>query len=293
MLTANLDLAIIGGGPAALSAALYAARAGVKTKVFERAGIGGALAEISNLSNYPGFAGLGPDLAEQMRDQAVQAGAEIVYGDCQRLWRYIDHFELTIDDAPVLAKRVLVATGSTPKKLDFTPRPPVSYCALCDGDLTKGKHVAVVGGANSAVQESLYLAGLVKDLTIITHSHLKADPYLLQRLDEARKTHNIKVLENTDPTPELLDDFDYIFVFIGKRPATEFLYPLADSLLSDPPLLDPAGYIITVPDPLSAQFTHATVIPGLYAAGDVRSGSLKQVVSAAADGAAAAVEIAT
>lgn len=293
MLATNLDLAIIGGGPAALSAALYAARAGIKTKVFERSGIGGALAEISDLSNYPGFAGLGPDLAEQMRAQAVQAGAEIVYGDCQRLWRYTDHFELTVDDAPVLAKQVLVATGSTPKKLNFTPRPPVSYCALCDGDLTRGKHVAVVGGANSAVQESLYLAGLVKDLTIITHSRLKADPYLLQRLDEARKTHEIKVLENTDPTPELLDGFDYVFVFIGKLPATEFLHPLADSLLSDPPLLDSADYIITVPDPLSGLPTHATVIPGLYAAGDVRSGSLKQVVSAAADGAAAAVEIAT
>lgn len=293
MLTANLDLAIIGGGPAALSAALYAARAGVKTKVFERSGVGGALAEISDLSNYPGFAGLGPDLAEQMRGQAVQAGAEIVYGECQKLWRHTDCFELTIDDAPVLAKKVLVATGSTPKKLSFTPRPPVSYCALCDGDLVKGKHVAVVGGANSAVQESLYLAGLAKDLTIITHSHLKADPYLLQRLDEARKTHDIKILEDTDATPELLDEFDHVFVFIGKLPATDFLHPLADSLLSDPPLLDSAGYIITVPDPLSGHLTHATVIPGLYAAGDVRSGSLKQVVSAAADGAAAAVEIAT
>lgn len=318
--SALTDLVIIGGGPAALSAALYAARAGLKTQVFERAGIGGALAEISHISNYPGYDGPGPELAAEMRRQAAQAGAEIIYGDCQKLWRHSDYFELTLDAdsspdaqpasvlpdaldaAPkILAKKVLIATGSTPKKLSFTPRPPVSYCALCDGDLAKGKHVAVIGGANSAVQESLYLAALVKDLTIITHSRLKADSYLQQRLAAAQKSHTIRVLENTEATPELLDAFDYIFVFIGKLPATSFLRPLADSPLAnslptDSPLanslpaggrlLDPSGYVLT------AAGSHATAVSGLYAAGDVRSSSLKQVVTAAADGAAAAIEIA-
>lgn len=305
---AFIDLAIIGGGPAALSAALYAARAGLGVKVFERAGLGGALSEISHLSNYPGFDGTGPALAEAMRTQATAAGAEIAYGECQKLWRYADHFELIIDGDPVRARRVLVATGSTPKKLAFTPRPPVSYCALCDGDLVKGKHVAVIGGANSAVQESLYLVNLAADLTIITHSRLKADAYLQRRLAELQTSHPIKVLEDTEPTPELLDTFDHIFVFIGKRPATDFLRPLANSLLESQSLLDPAGYLLTpspnTPSPNTslgasgqksldpAAPSHATVVPGLYAAGDVRSGSIKQVVIAAADGAAAAIEIA-
>lgn len=315
-----LDLAIIGGGPAALSAALYSARAGIKTKVFERASVGGALAEISDLSNYPGFTGPGPDLAEQMRSQAIQAGAEITYGECQKLWHTANHFELTIDGELMLAKKVIVATGSTPKKLSFTPRPPVSYCALCDGDLVKGKNIAVIGGANSAVQESLYLANLAKGLVIITHSRLKADAYLLFRLSEAQKTKSIKILEDTEATPDLLNTFDHIFVFIGKRPATDFLQSLAGSLLSKTPLLDPAGYIITVsPNQFNSTLNssvvsnqlhsslkssavpfkspnvslHSTIVPGLYAAGDVRSGSVKQVVTAAADGAAAAIEIAT
>jgi thioredoxin reductase (NADPH) len=321
----TLNLAVIGGGPAALTAALYAARAGLKVKVFERAVIGGALAEISDLSNYPGYAGPGPALAEQMRAQAVQAGAEIIYAECQKLWHYADFFELTLDDgftaagsasesssgAKVRAKKVLVATGSDPKKLSFAPKPPVSYCALCDGALAKDKHVAVIGGANSAVQESLYLANLVKDLTIITHSHLKADLYLQRRLESVQKTHDIKILENTEATPDLLNTFDYVFVFIGKRPATAFLRPLADSLLPDPtgrnPLLDSAGYILTNPATAASSTpglpeathntvahnitAHSTVVPGLYAAGDVRSGSLKQVVTAAADGASAAIEI--
>ena len=224
-----LDLAVIGGGPAALTAALYAARAGLKVKVFERAVIGGALAEISDLSNYPGYTGPGPALAEQMRAQAVQAGAEIIYAECQKLWHYADFFELTLDDdftaagsasgpssgAKVRAKKVLIATGSDPKKLSFAPKPPVSYCALCDGALAKDKHVAVIGGANSAVQESLYLANLVKDLTIITHSRLKADLYLQRRLESVQKSHDIKILENTEATPDLINTFDYVFVFIG------------------------------------------------------------------------------
>lgn len=299
------DLAIIGAGPAALSAALYAARAGLKVQVFERAGIGGALAEISHLTNYPGFDGPGPDLAASMRHQAEQAGAQFSYGECQKLWRYTDHFELIVDGEPIRAAQVLIATGCAPQPLPFTPRPPVSYCALCDGDLVKDKHIAVVGGANSAVQESLYLANLAKDLTIITHSRLKADAYLMKRLRAAEKSHPITILEHTEATPDLLDPFDRVFVFIGKRPATDFLRPLADSLLSVAALLDPSGYLITGSQPTSNQstllspstaplgspFQHATVVPGLYAAGDVRLGCPQQVVTAAADGASAAIEI--
>lgn len=271
-----LDLVIIGGGAAALSAALYAARAGLSVKVYEKADFGGILPQISQLENYPGFSGAGQDLASSMRAQALQAGAQLEYGECTSLEHRADHFELTIDGESVSTRTALVATGSQPKPLSFTPAAPVSYCALCDGPLVKGRHVAVIGGANSAVQESLYLAHIATDVTIITHSQLKADQELIDRLNNHS---NIKVVEHLEPTAENLSSYDYIFVYIGKIPATSFL---------DRKILDGAGYIIT---DTSSITPHQTIIPGLFAAGDVRQGSVKQVVTAAADGAAAAIEI--
>ena len=181
---AVLDLAIIGSGPAALSAALYAARAGLRVSVFERANIGGALCEIAQISNYPGFTGPGRDLAATMPRQAETAGVTIAYGECTAI-RPLEpsansansaapasdttaaqpaapaRFELTIDGEPVRARTVLLATGSEPRPLPFTLATPVSYCALCDADLAKGQDIAVVGGGNSAGQESLGLAPLV------------------------------------------------------------------------------------------------------------------------------------
>lgn len=347
------DLAIIGSGPAAMSAALYAGRAGLKVRVFEAQDFGGTLPKIDRIENYPGFAGTGAELSQAMRIQAESAGAKFVYGKCSNIdlttdaftvpdlatqngdgeATATDAFTLTIDDDErVRARAVLIATGSEPKSLRFVPNRPVSYCALCDGPLTAGKHVVVVGGANSAVQEALYLAGLAADVTIVTHSQLKADRPLLDRLANAK---NIQVREQTEPTPDLLNQFDHIFVYIGKRPATGFLRPLADSLLSATPLLSPDGYVITssAPNPIpqrtaqsispaqtasSVQPTsparsssstqssasasqpaafagqarpYQTIVSGLFAAGDVRQGSTKQVITAAAEGAAAAIAI--
>lgn len=283
-MTESLDLAIIGGGPAALSAALYAARAGLKVSVFERSNIGGALAEISHISNYPGFDGPGPELAAKMRESAVKAGATIDYGECTKLLPQADHFELTIDGEAVSARAVLVATGSEPRHLDVATSRPVSYCALCDGDLVRGKKVAVVGGANSAVQESLYLAGLAGSVTLISHSPFKASPDIMTR---AKSVKNIIFQPETEATTALLDSFDHIFVFIGKKPATSFLEPLAKTV-TKASLLDKNGYILCN----NQNSAHETIIPGLFAAGDVRSGALRQAITAAADGATAATEIA-
>ena len=286
--TTVLDLAIIGSGPAALSAALYAARAGLRVSVFERANIGGALCEIAQISNYPGFTGPGRDLAAAMRRQAESAGVTIAYGECTAIRPLKPaaasaapaRFELTIDGEPVRARTVLLATGSEPRPLPFTLATPVSYCALCDADLAKGQDIAVVGGGNSAVQESLGLAPLVKSLTLITHSALKAEPHLITQL---RALPNVTVREHLEPTPDLLNTFARVFVFIGKRPATACVTDLA---ASTPDFYDAAGYVRG-----GHGSAHQTAIPGLYVAGDLRSDALRQVVTAAADGAAAAVEI--
>ncbi len=281
----TLDLVIIGSGPAALSAAIYATRAGLQVKVFERKNIGGTLPEIPQITNYPGFVGTGQALAEAMRSQAITSGAVIDYGECTEIQHSARGFRLTIDGEAVSARTVLIATGSDPRPLPFVIQPPVSYCALCDGDLVQGLEVAVVGGANSAVQESFYLAGLAKSVTIISHSPLKADRALQDRLVDYP---NIHVQASTEPTPALLNHYDRVFVFIGKTPATACLRELAALSLSETPLLDPAGYVVTLP---STDFPHQTIIPGLFAAGDVRVGATRQVVTAAGDGAMAAIEI--
>lgn len=279
-----LDVAIIGSGPAALSAATYLGRAGIKAQLFEGAVVGGELANIAHIANYPGFDGTGAELAERMRAQAERVGAQIVYGECQSLVQSADGFTLQIDGEAIQARRVLVATGSRPKTLSFTPSAPVSYCALCEADLAHGKNVAVLGGANSAFQEAIYLAGVVNQLTLITHSAVKADRILR---DELESCANVRIVENVEPTPELLSGFDHIFVFIGKLPATDFLKNVKNEFGAS--VLNQKGYIVTENRGPGRQ--HQTTIPGLFAAGDVRQGMIAQVVTAAADGASAALEL--
>lgn len=276
--TAVLDTVIIGGGPAALSAAIYSARAGQSVEVFEKADFGGALSLISNIKNYPGFVGKGQDLAQCMLEQARQAGAKVSYGECTNIVKTDHGFELTIDDAAIKARTVLVASGSLPRELDFTTNTPVSYCALCDGALIQGKRIIVIGGANSAVQEAIYLASLAEKVTLVTHSSFKADAQLLASLSAL---DNIELLESTEPTAELINQYDHCFVYIGRAPASKFLQNLA----KDCELIDQDGYIIV------SSGSHQTAIPGLFAAGDVRQGATRQVITAAADGAIAAIEL--
>lgn len=277
-----LDVAILGAGPAGLSAGIYLARANYKCTIYSAGAIGGALQEISKISNYPGFMGTGPELANVMHEQAKLAGAKIEYGKCTevRISENADsaRFILKIDGEDVFARAVLVASGSEPKTLQFEPQKPVSYCALCDGDLTRGKDVVVVGGGNSAVQEAIYLAKLAKKVTIISHSTLKAEKYLQKK---AAEVGNIEIIKGTEPTVEILDQFDYIFVYIGKRPASSCLDSLGEQIL------DQQGYIKTG----AGERGHETAQSGLFAAGDVRAGLIHQVVTAAGDGAVAAIEI--
>lgn len=328
------ELVIIGGGPAALTAAIYAGRAGIETIVYEKEKIGGTLTEISEISNYPGFLGPGMELANSMRQQAKASGAKIEYGECTELTlspacatkikatvpHFADNssrssvvdttavdanFYLTVDAEPVAAQTVIIATGSASRPLDLSLTVPVSYCAVCDGALARDRRVAVVGGGNSAFQESLYLAGLVRELTLITHSQAKADPWLQTRLS---RLPNVTIRENLEPTSGYLNQFDHVFVYIGKRPATTLLQKLNQSFKTQsndskkPPtsttdrspkssictagtssLLNEAGYIITQ--------NSRTIVPGLFAAGDVCADTVQQVVTAAAAGAEAALSV--
>ncbi len=298
------DVAIVGSGPAALAAALYLGRAGLKVQVYEKNVFGGELNQIAEISNYPGFSGSGQELANNMLQQAKAVGAKFDYGECQAVVQKSDHLELKIDGEWISSRVALIATGTKPKQLSFKPEPSVSYCALCDGVLAKGKNVAVIGGANAAVQEALYLAPLVHRLTLITHSQLKADAILQTKL---RATKNVKIIENLEPTEELLSQYDYIFVCIGKLPNTDFLgravhrdvtkkafnlpgsTQLKIKLDVESTILNRAGYIITGE---AKHLAHQSAIPRLFAAGDVRTDCPKQVVTAAGDGAAAAIEIA-
>lgn len=261
-----LDLAIIGSGPAALTAALYARRSGLSVEIFEATSFGGALQEISHLANFPGFDGTGKELSEKLIAQVKSAGAQFSYGTCTSVQ------PLVIDGEEKLARAVLIATGSIPKTLSLPTTKPVSYCVLCDGSLYAGKNVLVIGGGNSAIGEAASLAKIAASVTVVSHSPLKAEESLILEL----KSHkNVKILESTEPTTLPLDSFDGIFVLIGKAPASDFMPASA---------LDESGYIITDSD-------FQTRVPGVFAAGDVRASSLKQAIIAAGEGAAASVSI--
>lgn len=260
------DLAIIGSGPAALTAAIYARRAGLSVEIFEATSFGGALQEISHLANFPGFDGEGKELSEKLIAQAKSAGAKFTYGTCTSV------SPLIIDGEEKLARAVLIATGSTPKTLALPTTKPISYCVLCDGALYAGKNVLVVGGGNSAVGEAISLANIASSVTVVSHSPLKAEESLILELKSKK---NVKILESTEPTTLPLDSFDGIFVLVGKAPASSFMPTSA---------LDENGYIITDKD-------FQTRVPGVFAAGDVRAGSLKQAIIAAGEGASASVSI--
>lgn len=265
-----LDLAIIGSGPAALTAAIYMVRAGFNVEVFEKSKIGGALTEISKIENFPGFVGAGQELANNLKKQCEDSGVKISYGEVTEISKN-NNFELMIDDEKVEAKTVLVATGSEPIKLDFDAEIPTSYCALCDGPLYAQKNIAVVGGGNSAVQESIYLAKIVKTLTLFAKHDLTAEPHIIQNL---KKHNNVSIKHNIEIKKHDIEKFDAVFVFIGRRPATSFL---------PKEILNKKGYIKTS--------EYMTKIPGLFAAGDVREDSVKQAITAAGEGAAAAIKI--
>ena len=290
------DMIIIGGGPAGYTAALYAARAGFDTVVIEKMAPGGQMALTGDIDNYPGFdEGVdGFTLGMKMQKGAERFGAKTVYTEVTEVDFSDKIKKIATKKGDYFARTVAVSTGADPRTLGIAGEEKligrgVHYCAHCDGRFYKGKTVAVIGGGNSAAADALYL------------SRLAAKVYLVHRRDTLRATkiyheplmnaENVEFLWNstvedfaTDKrvngmkikdvrTGEVRDiACDGVFVSIGRKPATGFL----GGALA----LDEAGYIV-------ADESTKTSVPGVFAIGDVRTKALRQVVTAAADGAIA------
>ncbi|MDR0887532.1 MAG: FAD-dependent oxidoreductase [Candidatus Nomurabacteria bacterium] len=286
------DLVIAGAGPAALTAGLYAARENLQVLVVEKQTFGGKVATISRIDNFPGtmVGTSGEVLAGNLIEQAKSFGVQMDYGEVSAIARHEDGFALTVDGDEVLARSVLVATGLENRKLGVAGEKlqGVHYCATCDGAFYNGKRVIVVGGGNSALQEAFYLAKIVGHITIISAGELTASHALREELSRHKE---IEVLENT-VIEEVVgldgkvngvrigDDMieaDGVFVFIGHAPSVGFLQDLEVRV-------DEKGFIETDAEMM-------TNVAGVFAAGDVRSGSVKQAITAAGEGAVAAVAI--
>ncbi len=299
---AYYDLICIGGGPASLTAALYAAREGLEVLVIERGGLGGQAGVTERLDNFPGFPdGIGgSEFADRLTRQAQRFGVETLQAQeviglrVEAESRYVQ----TADGAEYGARAVLIATGSTYKRLGVPGEEEligagVHFCATCDGPFYKGQHVAVIGGGNSAGEESLFLTRFVDRVTMLVRGpQLSASRILIDQIADKNqidvRTHTeIVALEGTGRlTGITLRDRQSgaeetihpagVFVFIGLLPNSTWLPPAIER--------DQAGFIITAP-------TLETSLPGVFAAGDVRLGSTKQAASAAGEGATAALMI--
>lgn len=296
-----VDVAMIGAGPASLSAAVYTTREDLKTVLIEKGVIGGLAAVTDWVDNYPGFPkGLsGLDLANALQAQAERFGAKIELGEVSKISKEGDNIKLTTTDGDILAKAVLIATGSDYKKIgapgeqEYYAR-GVHYCATCDGAFYRDKNIVCVGGGNSAVQESLFLTKFANHVDLLVRSKLTASDVLIHELEKNPKitvrlgvtTDEIvgeggkvtKVI-GTDTATNKKVEFptDGVFVFVGLKPNTEFLKGTEIEL-------DEVGFIKT-------DSRLETSMKGVYAAGDVRSGATMQIASAVGEGATAALMI--
>lgn len=284
------DIIIIGSGPAGLAASIYASRARLRTLVLERDTMGaGQIAVTEQVDNYPGLLHIGGyELGEKFREHAESLGASICENDVERLTKQDGVFQIALaDGTTVSAKSVIYAAGTSYRKLDVpgAELPGVSYCATCDGAFYQGKTVAVIGGGDTALGDALYLSRMAKTVYLVHRRDAFRANAALQ--ESVKQTENIVLVTNAVPTavvgekrvsalqidhsgqPEELI-LDGVFVAIGSVPNTEPLRGLAD--------LDAHGYVKAGEDGV-------TSLDGLFAAGDVRTKPLRQVVTAAADGA--------
>lgn len=292
------DVLIIGGGPAGLTAGLYAGRSMLTTRLFEKELIGGQASITDIIENYPGFPeGItGFELAEKMREQAQKFEVEIDLSEVTSVDLSGALKKVTTPDGEYVAKSIIITSGVRPSKLEvpgaaaLTGR-GISYCATCDGPFFRDKRVMVIGGGNSAVEEAIYLTKFASQVTIVhRRDELRAEKIVQERAFKNEKIDFLLdsvlsrvsgensvasvAVKNVKTDEEMEVAVDGIFVFVGNLPNTE----LFDGMLD----LDGSGYIIT-DDTLMAS------VPGVFAAGDVRKNNLKQVVWAAAEGALAAV----
>lgn len=298
MAMSDYDLVIIGGGPAGLSAGLYAGRAGLNSILIERGVYGGQIVNARIVENYPGFPDSisGPELAEFMRRQATKYGLETNASEVTEVKKCSDYrFDIAISDGKVIANAVIIATGSEYSKLGVPGEERltgsgVSYCATCDGFFFRDREVAVIGGGDTALTDALELVQHCRKV------------YIIHRRDKLRATKSLQEKVFSEPKIELIWntvvheivgdrmlrslrlrnvktgessslELDGVFIAVGLKPNSHIFNHLIN--------LDEAGFIVT--DEMMR-----TSVPGIFAAGDIRHNSLRQVITAAGDGAIAA-----
>ena len=291
------DMIIIGGGPAGYTAALYGARAGLSTLVMEKMVVGGQMALTDKIDNYPGFEdGIeGLSLGEKMKNEAERSGARTVFATVLSADLKSDPKVIKTSDDIFYGRTVVIATGAEPRELGVAMEKElvgrgVSYCATCDGMFFKGKTVVVVGGGNKAAADILLLSRVASKVFVVhRRDTMRASKTYHETL---MKAENVEFCWYSQVTGILSDDkvtgvriknintgderklsCDGIFVAIGRKPASELAAGQLD--------LDERGYVIT-------DESTKTNIPGVFAAGDVRTKVLRQVITAASDGAMAA-----
>ena len=292
------DVIVVGGGPAGMSAALYARRSGLSVLVLEKVSEGGQMLLTDTIENYPGFGRVkGDDLSKRLKEHAESFSAEFEFGEVVKIEDpYSDEKKVVLRDGRIVkSKVVILAMGASPKELgvpgekEFQAK-GVSYCAVCDGHLFAGKHVAVIGGGDTAIEEALFLSNIAEKVTVVhRRDKLRAVKYLQDRafenekidfvwnsvVREIRGDEKVKsiILENLKTGNLNEYPVDAVFVSIGLKPASD--------IVKDIVKMDENGFIFT-------DDNMETNVKGIFAAGDVRVKPLRQVITAVSDGAIAA-----
>ncbi|ARW06883.1 thioredoxin-disulfide reductase [Bacillus atrophaeus] len=294
------DVIIVGAGPAGMTAAVYTSRANLNTLLIERGIPGGQMANTQDVENYPGFDHiLGPDLSNKMFEHAKKFGAVYEYGDIKEI---IDEGRLkkvVTTKKEYYAKSVIIATGADHKKLGVPGENElgglgVSYCAVCDGAFFKGRELVVVGGGDSAVEEAVYLTRFASKVTIIhRRDQLRAQKILQERafsnekigfiwnkevtsINAGNGTVNTVTLKDTKTEEQSQFPANGVFIYVGTLPL--------NGAFKNLDITNEEGYVVT-------DEAMATKIPGIYAAGDIRDKTLRQIVTATGDGSIAAQSV--
>src|SRR5690625_4142408 len=291
------DVIIAGAGPAGMTAAVYASRANLDTLMIERGIPGGQVANTEDVENYPGYDHiLGPDLSNKMFEHAKKFGAEYAYGDIKEVIDDGNYKTIVAGSKEYKTKALIITTGAQYKKLGIPGEEElagrgVSYCAVCDGAFFKNRHLIVVGGGDSAVEEGIYLTRFADKVTVVhRRDELRAQKILQDRAfdnskiefiwDTVAKQINEKngkvgsvTLYNNKTGAEYDHEIDGVFVYIGMVPLNEPFLSLG--------ITNEEGYIPTNEE-------METSIKGIFAAGDIREKSLRQIVTATGDGSIAA-----
>lgn len=294
------DALLIGAGPTSLAAAIYTTREDIDTLLLEKGVVGGLAAVTDMIDNYPGFEEgvAGMQLSESLRKQAERFGAAIEMADVQEIRDEGRYKKVVTDQGTYAAKAVLIATGNDYKQLgvpgekDFYGR-GVHFCATCDGAFYRDKRLVVVGGGNSAAQEGMFLTKFASHIDMLVRGdHLKATEVLSEKIQASDvidihfntttdeivgEDGKVTAVRGTDRTADAQVEFatDGVFVFIGLRPNTQFLEESGIELNEN-------GFVVT--DKMLQ-----TNVPGIFCAGDVRSGATQQIASAVGEGATAAL----